>query len=300
MNFERLELKHYELLKPYFESQPFGLSVFSAVSVFTWRNEAGFSVHFGFDENDTLIMAALNPQSPKDSYLALPLPPDPYSPEKLKELALKLGFDSFDLAPEAYLDIWGTDRVSACFELSEQDKYADYVYKTSNLANLPGHQFSKKRNLIKQFEREYVESDRVEIVRISKDLASECKDFIDSWYHDKERENDSDDQKAAIRTIDEFDELELTGIAIRIDDTVSGIGTCARLTDEMGVMNLELADHEKKGLYQFLDRECASRLFAGRFEYINKESDMGLPGLKQSKRSYHPDSRVRCFKLSVK
>jgi hypothetical protein len=299
MNFQKLELDHYKILKPFFERQPFKLSVFSLVSVFTWRKEDGFSVYFAI-ENDTLFMAAKNPARPGGNYLALPLPPDLFGPEKLADLAKDLGFSSYNLVPEAYFEAYGERRISKQFKIVEQKKYADYVYKTENLVDLSGHQFSKKRNLIKQFERKYQETDQVKVENIRRDIADECIDFLKIWYLERGRNNCSDDQNAAIRTFKEFDELELSGIAVRLNGEICGLATCARLTEEIGVLNLQMAVRGRKGLYQFLDRECAARLFLNKYKYINKESDMGLPGLRQSKRSYNPVLRVRCYRLSSK
>ena len=87
--------------------------------------------------------------------------------------------------------------------------------------------------------------------------------------------------------------LDLKGVA----DYVVGIAT--RLNAEMGILNYEKAFADVKGLYQFLDQECARRLFAG-LRYINKESDMNLPNLAHMKRSYHPVMRVKSYKLTLK
>ena len=86
------------------------------------------------------------------------------------------------------------------------------------------------------------------------------------------------------------------GILIRIDGAVSAFGIGSRLNRMTATLNFEKAFSEIKGLYQFLDNECAKRLF-GEFHYINKESDMNLPNLAESKQSYHPVMRVKSFAL---
>ncbi|MCP4606899.1 MAG: DUF2156 domain-containing protein [Proteobacteria bacterium] len=298
MNFEILEPNHYKLLKPFFLDQTLELSVFSLASVIAWRYEDNFQVRFAVT-NDTLFMIAENPRRPNDNYLALPLPTNRFGPKELSELARELGLVHFNFVPGAYIDRYGLSRVEQFFHVNEQDEFTDYVYKTEDLVQLDGHRYAKKRNLIRQFEREYVVTDRVRIEQINREAINECLDFVERWYLSRGREQGSDDMRAAYCAIEEFTNLELTGILARIDGTIVGIGTCARLTEDMGVLNLEMAFHDVKGLYQYLDRECARRMFLGRFEYLNKESDMGIPGLRQSKRSYYPIKYVTCYRLSV-
>jgi len=89
------------------------------------------------------------------------------------------------------------------------------------------------------------------------------------------------------------------GILIRIGGEVSAFGICSHLTDTMGVLNFEKAYPDIKGLYQFLDNECAKRLFAG-YTYINKESDMNIPNLAQSKKSYNPVMMIKSYCLTLR
>lgn len=67
----------------------------------------------------------------------------------------------------------------------------------------------------------------------------------------------------------------------------------------MATLNFEKAFSGIKGLYQYLDNECAKKLFKG-FRYINKESDMNLPNLAEAKQSYHPLFRVKSFSLTLR
>ncbi len=60
----------------------------------------------------------------------------------------------------------------------------------------------------------------------------------------------------------------------------------------------EKADADIEGIYQFLDNECAKRLFSG-YRFINKESDMGKPGLTKSKQSYHPVEIIKSYCLTL-
>ena len=69
----------------------------------------------------------------------------------------------------------------------------------------------------------------------------------------------------------------LTGILVRIDGVVCAFGISSRLTDTAGILNFEKANASTRRLYQFLDNECAKRLFTG-YDYINmvKSSRLAL------------------------
>ncbi|RPJ82238.1 MAG: DUF2156 domain-containing protein [Deltaproteobacteria bacterium] len=71
------------------------------------------------------------------------------------------------------------------------------------------------------------------------------------------------------------------------------------MTDSIGVLHFEKAFAAINGMYQYFDRECARRLFQ-KYAYINKESDMGIPGLAKAKKSYYPVMREKAYKLVLK
>lgn len=301
MQFQKFELIHYPLIRPFFDDLPWNHSVFAPAVIAAWRSEDGSDVYFAI-EKETLFMAAKSEQNPELNYLALPLPTDDYPPAALKFLAERLGFPGYALVPSGYLTKYGREEAARYFRISEQPLLEDYVYRTEDLANLKGTKYAKKRNLIRQFETAYVETGRATVERIGPDIIPECLSFLDGWYDSRKRDEDydhvdEDDRTAAFTVIGEFFHLELDGLVVRIDSKVVAIGTLAHLNATTGVLNLEMADRGYKGIYQFLDRECARRLFAGRYQYINKESDMGVPGLCQSKRSYHPVRRIKCFQF---
>ena len=84
-----------------------------------------------------------------------------------------------------------------------------------------------------------------------------------------------------------------------MDGAVSAFGISAPLTADTATLQYEKAFGSIKGLYQYFDNACARMLFDG-YTYLNKESDMGIPGLSQAKKSYHPVRMVRSVKLILK
>jgi len=96
-----------------------------------------------------------------------------------------------------------------------------------------------------------------------------------------------------------IDTLGFSGIMLSIDGITQAFGIASQLTETMSVLHFQKASAQFKGLYQFFDRECARRLFS-ELQFINKESDMGVPGMAQTKHSYHPVMMIRSYKLSLR
>lgn len=106
------------------------------------------------------------------------------------------------------------------------------------------------------------------------------------------------EKKAITCALETMEELPWRGLYVRIDGEVCAFAIMSRLTREMGVLNFEKALGRIRGLYQFLDRECARRLFHD-LKYINKESDMGIETLAEAKRSYDPKEMIKSFTLTA-
>ena len=76
---------------------------------------------------------------------------------------------------------WTQSELEAFFSIEEQKEFADYIYLTEDLIRLKGNKFSKKRNLIHQFTREYLRKGRVSVEDIHKEHVDECLQFLEIW-----------------------------------------------------------------------------------------------------------------------
>ncbi len=303
MQFKSLEPSDYPRLKPFFERQPYRLSIYSLLSLIAWSG-CLYKAHYVLDGN-TLIIGNECPANPDDRYLILPLSSsETFTPERLYDLAIDLGYRSYRFVSEDYLETATPRKTGHWFEITEQPEYEDYVYSTDDLARLRGNRYARKRNLIHQFHRDYLFPGRAEVTALSADVAGECLAFLEKWCEQRHCDIESDnnlacERQALIRTLHHLDVMEVQGIVVRIDGAVSAFAVASRLNEDTGVLNFEKAFSDIRGLYQFLDNECAKRLFNG-CRCINKESDMNVSELAQSKKSYHPVLRVKSYRLDLR
>lgn len=300
MNFKKLLPSDYSKLKKFFVHQQYELSAYSLTSIIAWSTE--FFHPRGAVDGDTLFVGAEFTKTPDRRHLIMPISINSeYSPEKLYRIAADNGYNQFFFVPENYVSSYGVDYLSSFFVISEQSAFRDYVYLTSDLAKLDGNKYSKKRNLINQFCREFVARKHVTAEPITKDVANECIDFLEEWCEERKCDKESDrelycEKRAAINTIENIDLLGVDSLLLRIDGKVSAFGMASRLTPHMGIFHFEKAFSKIKGLYQYFDNLCAIKLFR-KYTYINKESDMDIPGLAKAKRSYHPVMMIKSFRL---
>jgi hypothetical protein len=59
-------------------------------------------------------------------------------------------------------------------------------------------------------------------------------------------------------------------------------------------VHVEKANIEYRGLYQAINNEFCKHV-ASHVKYINREEDMGIPGLRKAKLSYHPIKLVENY-----
>ncbi len=303
MNFSPLRPDDHPRIKPYFSNMPFELCAYSLDSLLVWNNES-YAPH-GAIENDTLIVRCTFADKRKPPYFILPLSPSKeYAPEDLADLANKAGTGKFHFVPKDYITKYGRERIGSLFSVRSHVEYHDYIYLAQDLATLKGNKFAKKRNLINQFKKEYLARGRVEVQDLNQAHLEECHDFLQEWCAVKDCGRDVDDdlsceKRAVENSLAYWDQLSFKGILVRVDGNVRAFAIGSHLTHNMGNLNFEKADADIKGLYQYLDRESAARIFEG-YEFINKESDMNLPGLAKAKESYHPVRMVHSYKLILR
>jgi hypothetical protein len=319
MNFKPVAVDDYRILKPFFAGHPYSLCVYSPASLIAWSFRS-FKAYYAIEdgklfiagemEEGDILLQGVPPNSTMghrvpNRHLILPLAQERLSsPVELHRYAEKMGFERYWRVPADYIETLDRSELEALFVMEDQKGYEDYIYLTEDLIHLKGNKYSKKRNLINQFTREYLRRGRVEVKEIlAKDVA-ECLQFLNIWceQHDCDADPESDlacEKNAVTTALENMDRLEWKGLLIRVDGRVSAFGIGARLNETTATLNFEKADSGIKGLYQFLDNECAKRLFR-QFRYLNKESDMNLPNLAESKQSYNPVLRIKSYALTLR
>ncbi|MEA4948217.1 MAG: phosphatidylglycerol lysyltransferase domain-containing protein, partial [Petrimonas sp.] len=184
------------------------------------------------------------------------------------------------------------------FSVTPLRDYAEYIYTYDKLANLPGHKLQDKRYDIRTFYRSFCSRTRIE--KIEEKHLDEIRSFQKMWLDN--RLNGVEDvqlehENIAIQLgLSNFAQLELSGIVIYIDNVMCGYAYGAPLAENSYDVIIEKGDRRIADIYRVLNRDLV-RLCCKEYQYINREEDVGVEGLRYAKLSYQPDVLLEKYLL---
>jgi len=175
----------------------------------------------------------------------------------------------------------------------------DYLYYRSDLAELAGKKFHKKKNHVNNFKNSYSDYEQKPM---NASLIPAAMEILEQWRLDANARNmergsqgDDGDYNAAKEALDLFDSLALKGSLFYISGKPAAwcLGeSIAR--GRMFAIHFEKAVDEYRGIYQFINQAFAESL-PRFFTLINREQDLGNEGLRQAKMTYRPCGFVKKF-----
>ncbi len=191
--------------------------------------------------------------------------------------------------------------MSRYFDLTseKQESDFDYIYLAEDLIQLKGKKFHAKRNYISRFKRENPD---YEYKRLTKEQVPYIKDFMREFIEiDKEctefNSSDNYEKCRAAKVLDSFEELGLTGGVLYVKGKVIGFTVGAKIGDMLYV-HIEKGSRDYVGTHEILNNSYAASNAEG-IVYINREDDLGNPGLRKSKESYNPIARLYNYKVRI-
>lgn len=168
---------------------------------------------------------------------------------------------------------------------------ADYVYRVEDLAELAGRRYAKKRNHIKQC----LDRHTCEYVPITPELLAECEIMQEKWCHTRDCGRNPglcNEANAIAETFAHFKTFELVGGAVRVDGIIQAYAIAEELKPDTAVWHFEKAMGHIHGLSQLINQWFSKFALAG-FQFVNREQDLGVPGMRQAKESYYPHHMVQ-------
>jgi len=178
-----------------------------------------------------------------------------------------------------------------------KSEYDDYVYLSRDLAELDGSAYRKIRNRLNKFNRQ----NSYETENITEENIPEVKRFLQRWCIWRDCEEDpllQYEKKAVMFSMDYFNELALSGIAIRVNDHIEAVAIYEQMSPDTLVVHFEKGSPYYDGIYKVVNKETAQQVQQD-VRFMNRESDMGNPGLRKAKQSYQPHHMIPVFTLQL-
>lgn len=163
---------------------------------------------------------------------------------------------------------------------------ADYIYLKSEFENPSGRKHHKRKNLINRFKSEYPDA---HVVLIDESNISQVKTYYNDYCLRNPESSSTDDKeyRAVNRLLDDFDFRYFTGGMLVSEGRIMGF-TVVQIYGDTVYVHIEKAEKDIPGAYQTLNKEFLLMIESPEVKYVNREEDLGLPGLRRSKMSYCP------------
>jgi hypothetical protein len=280
-----LDLAAAPLVNRYLAAHPPEVSELTFTNLYAWRH--GRPVWL-VELAETLVFLIRPPQG-NDAQLLVFGPP--VGPLPLAGVMAELDWRVVGAVRQNAASVAGLEQ--SLFKVSSDRDNSDYVYLVKDMAELAGRNYSAKRNLIKQCLREY----NCTYETIAAANLDECRDLLERWCDMRHCELDhglSGEWLALKETLNNFLEFGLLGGLVRVNGAASAFAIGERLNRDTAVCHFEKALPTVQGLGQLINQWFAAHTLQD-FTYVNREQDLGIPGLRQAKESYHPTHLVEKF-----
>ncbi len=290
--FKPLGLEDRDILQRHLWDYQPETSELTFTNLFIWRGFYHFS--WCLDRDWLLIIS----DSPGGSWALPPIGPPPRAAVCRKLLEWP-GINWTTVPSIARAD----DRLAtelaqaAGFLISPLRDHFDYVYRSQDLIQLPGAQYQAKRTHLHQFQR----SHPVSYESLQEKHLAACLEVAAEWCalkrcaEDLGLQGEWDAVRAGLRN---FQVLNLVGGVILIEDRVAAFTVGELLNQDTAVVHLEKANPAIPGIYAVINQEFCRHSWS-KVPLINREQDLGVPGLRMAKMSYHPQRLVEKFRIQL-
>ena len=124
---------------------------------------------------------------------------------------------------------------------------------------------------------------------------------METWCGARRCEDDlslSSEWEAIREALANFEELKVVGGVILVHGKVEAFTVGELLNKETVVVHIEKANMEIRGLYNMINQQFLEKQWQD-IPYVNREQDLGEPGLREAKLSYNPEHFVEKYRIRL-
>ena len=173
---------------------------------------------------------------------------------------------------------------------TDRDSF-DYIYAIDDLADLKGRKYQRKRNHINRFRQNYPD---YTVEPLTDENTLDAVLLLQKWYADRELADPLADfqmeQAAIFKALRNRSELGIEGLLLKHNGRTLAMTMGSHLSETTFDVQFEKALEEADGAYPTINQEFARYLRAKypKLQWLDREDDLGLEGLRKAKLSYEP------------
>ncbi len=283
-----LDMEHQSLLAPLMKNIELPLSEYCFANLYFFRKTHQYRIVANGDDR---YLSGISYD--KKRYL-MPLVDLQKNRDYLNSMIIfgkKEGYDMIFPIPESWVSLF--DEFSVTSDFLEQD--SDYLYTSEKMRAYPGRKLHKKRNLLKQFTQNY----RAELKPLNEENVHEPLELLDLWQAASTQEMCDSDYYQCRDALNHREWFSLQGAVFYADGEAVGFMIGEAVSPEVFTIHFAKGNVSAKGVYQYMFNSFAEE-FCKDYKYINLEQDMGMEGLRRTKRSYLPDMMAHKYRIHLK
>lgn len=173
---------------------------------------------------------------------------------------------------------------------------SDYIYSRETLSRLSGRKLHKRKNLFNRFMRIYPEA---EFLPLTEKNLPDALQIAQQWFteHDDGDITMQQELSCIKESATYWKELEMHGGIIYVDGEPAAMSMYSILSEQAIDVHFEKAidKYAVDGAFAAINKFIAASDEVAEFTYINREEDMGIPGLQKVKEEYQPDFKLKKF-----
>lgn len=286
--YKHLEVSDKDVFTRHLQAGPPAISELTFSNLFMWRHH--YQPHWREEDGCLLVAACLEGTEP------FGLPPAGAgdlvrAAETLCRDMAKAGYlhDLQRVGEDLALELEATGR----FGISLDRANSDYVYLASELAELPGRRFHRKKNHFNKFVKNY----SFEYQPLGAEMIRQVLDMQENWCQLRDCDQDpglASEDRAIWEALTNYRHLDYTGGVILIEGKVEAFSLGEPLSPDTAVIHIEKGNPDFDGIYAAINKLFVEGAWS-EMTYINREQDLGLSGLRKAKESYQPHHLVNKY-----
>ena len=301
MKFKDINIDSIKELQPYFEIVDYEACEYCFTTLYMWQHV--YKTGYFIGDDFAVIMAEYE----GNSFSILPLAKKDKLPQVIDYIIKHFEDNNRKICFRGITkDVVETLKniYPEKFEYIEERDLFDYIYDGESLRTLAGRKNQKKRNHINAFLKDY--EGRYSYKLLNEEDFDDCLKLLKDWASNKEENNEFDegidDESIGIRKIFNNykylrDKLKVAGIYV--DGKLEAFTMGELINPNMALIHIEKANPNIRGLYPYINQQFILNEFED-VEFVNREEDLGIPGLRKAKLSYHPVKFVEKYTVREK